>query len=83
MGELSKGVRSKDRNETISARNRIPVRIPLGLAQVGVDPLNEKVRNSVLEDLRFLVHLIRSISQCLNEEGLDEAMPSHHCESNG
>ena len=58
-------------------------RVPLGLVQVGINPFNEKVRNGVLKDLCFLVHLICSISQGLNEESFDEAMPTHHCDGNG
>lgn len=56
---------------------------PARLAQVGINPFDEKVRHGVLEDLRFLVHLICSISQGLNEESFDEAMPTHHCDGNG
>ncbi|ELU61131.1 hypothetical protein PCS70012_02324, partial [Streptococcus pneumoniae PCS70012] len=58
--------------------DRVPVRIGRRLSQLGVDALDHRVGDGVLETFGLVVDLLPRIPQGGDEEGLQQSVPAHH-----
>ena len=72
--------RRRDVERAVRAGDRVAVRVPARVAQLGGDALDEQVRDGVLEHLGLVVHLVPAVAEHLDEERLDEPVPPDHRE---
>ena len=63
--------------------DRITVRIGPGIAEEGIDAIDEQIRGGVFEGLGLVMDFVPPVAQRLDEERLDQPVPSHHRQGDG
>src|ERR1035437_2586124 len=66
------------RHLALHRRNRVPVRVDLGMPELGRDPFLEALRDEVLQPLRLRMHLCEWVVENFVEKRLNQPMMPHH-----
>ena len=62
----------------VGAGDRVAVRIDRGIAEEGLDPVDQPLRGRVLHVLGLFVHLVPRHLERVGQEELEQAMPANH-----
>jgi hypothetical protein len=65
-------------NLAVGSGNRVAVRITAGVAKFGSNPLNERVRDSVLQQFGFIVDFVPAVTQLLHQVRFDQPVAPDH-----